>query len=213
MRQYLFRHIENLWDYLQMHQQITPADCLFVLCSNDLRVAEYAAQLYTSGFGKKIIFSGGLGRFTEGVFEKSEAETFAAIAKDCGVPASDIILETQSSNTGENVTLTAQKLAEQQLHFDSFLLVQKPFMERRAYATFKQQWPHGEPKIQVTSPTAPFFDYLSDEMHLDMVLTAMLGDFERIKSYPKMGYQIEQTVPDDVESSYQYIRQNYPCEA
>jgi hypothetical protein len=39
-----------------------------------------------------------------------------------------------------------------------------------------------------------------------MVVRAMLGDFERIKSYPALGFQIEQDVPANVEASYQAIK-------
>ena len=37
---------QKLRDYHLMHHTIVSADVIFVLCSNDLRVAEYAADLY-----------------------------------------------------------------------------------------------------------------------------------------------------------------------
>ncbi|CAM2952503.1 hypothetical protein VINE108274_10375 [Vibrio neptunius] len=58
----LFQHIENLWDYMQLDQPLHKADCLFVLGSNDVRVAEHAAKLYHDGWATKIVFSGGVGR-------------------------------------------------------------------------------------------------------------------------------------------------------
>ncbi|PLX61493.1 MAG: hypothetical protein C0632_11615, partial [Vibrio alginolyticus] len=73
----LYRHIETLWDYMQLKHELKPADCLFVMCSNDVRVAEHAANLYHQKLAPLIVFSGGEGRFTDGLFEKSEAETFA----------------------------------------------------------------------------------------------------------------------------------------
>ncbi|MDF5528379.1 YdcF family protein, partial [Vibrio parahaemolyticus] len=39
----LYRHIETLWDYMQLKHELKPADCLFVMCRNDVRVAEHAA--------------------------------------------------------------------------------------------------------------------------------------------------------------------------
>ena len=38
--------IEILWDYHHVKQELRPADLIFILGSNDVRVAEYAAELY-----------------------------------------------------------------------------------------------------------------------------------------------------------------------
>jgi len=201
----LFEHIENLWQYMQLNHHVEKADCIFVLGSNDPRVAEHAVNLYHQGMAEYLIFSGGFGRLTEGVFDQTEAETFAAIAKDLGVPADKIIIENQATNSGENVILTAQVLGKLKLDFQRFILVQKPYMERRAYATFMKQWPKAVDSVTVTSPALSFFDYVNEDIDLCMALEAMLGDFERIKIYPEKGFQIEQPIPDNVEESYQFI--------
>ncbi|EGU38160.1 hypothetical protein VII00023_19529 [Vibrio ichthyoenteri ATCC 700023] len=201
----LFRHIETVWQYMQLDHTVTAADCIFVLGSNDPRVAEYAAQLYLQGLAGKILFSGGFGRLTEGVFAQTEAETFATIAQDLGVPAGDIIIEKHSTNSGENVLFSAQRLQELDLHFNRFILVQKPYMERRAYATFLKQWPTTVEHVVVTSTKHNFSDYFTDDIDSFTVIEAMMGDFERIKSYPAKGFQIEQPVPSEVNIAYQAI--------
>ncbi|MGL0941289.1 YdcF family protein [Vibrio vulnificus] len=203
----LFRQIELLWQYMQLQHHLTPADCLLVMCSNDLRVAEHAANLYKQGYAPYILFSGGEGRFTEGLFEKSEAEAFAELAKASGVPEEAILLEKKSSNSGENVRFSEQLLLEKGLAFESFILVQKPFMERRALATFEKQWQGAYSRLSVSSTGETFFDYINEEMPLMLVLEALLEDFERIKHYPEKGFQTEQPLPDDVEAAYQYIRE------
>ncbi|EHI9299423.1 YdcF family protein [Vibrio vulnificus] len=202
----LFRQIEQLWQYMQLQHHLTPADCLLVMCSNDLRVAEHAANLYKQGYAPYILFSGGEGRFTEGLFEKSEAETFAELAKASGVPEEALLLETKSSNSGENVRFSEQLLIDKGLVFESFILVQKPFMERRALATFEKQWQGAYSRLLVSSTGEAFFDYINEEMPLMLVLEALLEDFERIKHYPAKGFQTEQPLPDDVETAYQEIR-------
>ncbi|EPT8081258.1 YdcF family protein [Vibrio vulnificus] len=203
----LFRQIELLWQYMQLQHHLTPADCLLVMCSNDLRVAEHAVSLYKQGYAPYILFSGGEGRFTEGLFEKSEAETFAELAKASGVPEEAILLETKSSNSGENVRFSEQLLIDKGLVFESFILVQKPFMERRALATFEKQWQGAYSRLLVSSTGETFFDYINEEMPLMLVLEALLEDFERIKHYPAKGFQTEQPLPDDVETAYQEIRE------
>ncbi len=205
----LYQHIETLWDYMQLNQELTPADCIFVMCSNDLRVAEYAAKLYHQKLAPMIIFSGGEGRFTDGLFDKSEAETFAEIAKLAGVPNEAILVETKSSNSGENVRFTEQLLREKEIKCESLILVQKPFMERRAIATFEKQWQSPYSQLQVTSTAHPFFEYINEEMTLMMVLEALMEDFSRVKTYPEKGFQTEQEIPAHVESSYQALREKF----
>lgn len=205
MSKRLYQQIETLWDYLQLHQQPDVADLILVLGSNDVRVAEHAAKLYHQGLAPYVLFSGGFGRFTQGVFNHSEAETFAAIAKDAGVPEHAILLETQSTNSGENLHFSHQLLVQQAWPAKRILLVQKPYMERRAYATFMQQWPESVESVQVTSPAGSFFDYLSSELTSDFVLNAMLGDFERIRDYPALGFQITQPIPESVMQAYQAL--------
>lgn len=201
----LFRHIETVWQYMQLDHPLEKADCIFVLGSNDPRVAELAIKLYQQGLAPKIIFSGGFGRLTDGIFEHSEADTFAAIARDSGVQSEDIIIENRSTNSGENILFSAQRLDELNLHFERFILVQKPYMERRAYATFLKQWPTPVEYAAVTSTKHRFSDYFNEEIDLFTVVEAMMGDFERIKSYPAKGFQIEQPVPANVDVAYQAI--------
>lgn len=43
------------------------------------------------------------------------------------------------------------------LKLNSFILVQKPYMDRRTFATFRKQWPEAE--CIVTSPQLSYEDY------------------------------------------------------
>lgn len=202
----LYQHIEHLWSYMQLDHTLFKSDCIFVLGSNDVRVAEYAAQLFLEGWANILIFSGGVGRLTEGIFQETEAQTFANIAMDLGVPPDAIIIEDKATNTGKNVQFTYQLTKELGLDLQTFILVQKPYMERRTYATFAKQWPTEYQRIAVTSTKMDFCDYFSEDIDLDTVVRAMLGDFERIKTYPELGYQIEQEIPAHIEESYNEIK-------
>lgn len=192
-----------VWDYHHLNHQLKKADCIFVLGSHDTRVAEYAADLFLQGHALYIIFSGGLGNLTAGVFEKSEAEIFADIAKEKGVPEDKILIESESTNTGENIQFTKQLLQEKGLDFKTFILVQKPYMERRTYATFKKVWP--EKEFIVTSPQVSFEEYPSDEIPKEKVINIMVGDLQRIKIYPTKGFQIPQEIPDEVWEAYEKL--------
>lgn len=194
---------QKLWDYHHINHSPENSDCILVLGSHDLRVAERGAELYLQGWAPILIFSGGLGRLTKGNFKKPEADLFAAVALDMGVPAEAIFIEKRSTNTGENILFTRQLLEANRLDPQRFLLVQKPYMERRSYATFKQQWPGKT--LLVTSPQVSFEDYPTEEIPLEKVISIMVGDLQRIRIYPAKGFQIFQEIPADVWQAYEQL--------
>ena len=203
---------EKLWHYHQMNHQLFRADAILVLGSHDKRVAERGAQLFQEGWAPLLIFSGGLGAITKGMWSEPEADQFAAIAIGMGVPEERILIENRSSNTGENILFTRQLLAKKELDPQRFILVQKPYMERRSFATFKKLWP--EKDVIVTSPQVSFDEYLetyaSRELSSDDVISIMVGDLQRINVYAQKGYQIHQEIPNDVWSAYdELVRAGY----
>jgi uncharacterized SAM-binding protein YcdF (DUF218 family) len=198
---------EQLWRYHQMNHQLEKADAILVLCSHDRRVAERGAQLFLEGWAPLLIFAGGLGTITSGIWTEPEADQFARVARNLGVPAVKILVENKSTNTGENVLFTRRLLAEKSLDPEKFILVQKPYMERRAYATFRKLWP--EKQALVTSPQVSFAEYLQEytnsELSSDAVISIMVGDLQRIKLYPEKGFQIHQEIPEKIWAAYEEL--------
>ena len=82
------------------------ADAILVLCSHDTVVAARGAELFLGGWAPLLIFSGGLGGITRRIWREPEADQFARIAVAMGVPPERILIENQSTNTGENVRFT-----------------------------------------------------------------------------------------------------------
>jgi len=192
-----------LWDYHHMNQTLEESDCILVLGSNDTRVAERGAELFLEGFAPHILFSGGLGKNTEGVWTESEAEKFAKIAIELGVPKEAILIENKSTNTGDNILFSKIVLEENSLDPESLIVVQKPYMERRSYAVFKKHWP--EKKVVVTSPQISFEQYPNENIPVDLFINVMVGDLQRIKIYPEKGFQIFQEIPDEVWEAYEKL--------
>ena len=190
-----------------MKHRLQKADAILVLCSHDKKVAETGAQLFLEGWAPLLIFAGGLGSITRGMWTEPEADQFAEIAIGMGVPSERILIENRSTNTGENILLTRQLLAEKQIDPQRFILVQKPYMERRSFATFRKVWP--EKEVLVTSPQVSFAEYLdgyaNEEFSPDDVISIMVGDLQRIKLYAEKGFQIHQEVPPDVWSAYEEL--------
>jgi uncharacterized SAM-binding protein YcdF (DUF218 family) len=200
---------EQIWDYHRMKQQLARAEAILVLCSHDERVAERGAQLFLEGWAPLLIYSGGRGAITETLWDEPEAERFARIAMSMNVPRDRILVEPNSTNTGENIRFTKQLLAEHGIDPQSFIVVQKPYMERRSYATFRKLWP--DKQVVLTSPQVSFAEYLAQYAHDSLspadVVGIMVGDLQRIKLYPELGYQIEQEIPEQIWRAYQQLVQ------
>jgi uncharacterized SAM-binding protein YcdF (DUF218 family) len=200
-------HVEKIWRYHQLGHELAKADAIMVLCSHDPGVAERGADLFLEGWAPILIFSGGLGTITRHLWTEPEADRFAAIAERMGVPRASILVENRSTNTGENVLFTRQLLAERGLDLRSFILVQKPYMERRTFATFRKRWP--EVRAIVTSPRVSLDEYLerysNDALSIQEVVSIMVGDLQRIKLYAEKGFQIPQEIPEDVWNAFEVL--------
>ncbi|KAK4213841.1 DUF218 domain-containing protein [Rhypophila decipiens] len=189
-----------------------------------------------------LIFSGKVGALTANHHQfsdgRAEATVFADIASSAPyhIPPDKILIEPSATNTGENVRFTYALLNEaglldgsgpEKVKITKFVLVQKPYMERRTFATFVKQWPGGQKtqterggseeaeadgnvEFTVTSPPLAWQDYPDADNPRDLVISIMVGDLVRIKEYPAKGYQIEQHIPDQVwEAGQRLIRAGY----
>jgi uncharacterized SAM-binding protein YcdF (DUF218 family) len=190
-----------------MNHQLAAADVVLVLCSHDTIVAKRGAELFLEGWAPLLIFAGGLGSITRQLWREPEADLFARIAVEMGVPGEKILIENRSTNTGENVRFAKELLAQRALDPRQFIVVQKPYMERRSYATFKKVWP--EKDVVVTSPQMSMDEYLGRYSHETLsaedVISIMVGDLQRMRLYPAKGFQIHQEIPDDVWLAYEEL--------
>ncbi|MDP2630135.1 MAG: YdcF family protein [Candidatus Uhrbacteria bacterium] len=195
---------KKIWEYMLVHQQLKKADCILVMGSYDRRVGQYAVDLFLRGYAPLIIFSGGGSRKESSErFGKSEAETFADIARHAGVPEESIMVESRAANTTENVLFTKKLLEERGVSVRTVIIVQKPAMERRAFATFRQRWP--EKECVVTSPPISYEDFPNEEIPKDLMIQNIVGDLQRIRVYTEKGWLIPQKIPDEVWSAYEEL--------
>jgi len=148
-----------------------------------------------------LVASGGYGKVTRITCGVAEAVRFAEIAKALGVPPSKILIEDTATNTGENVTRTRDLLRSAGITVSSGILVTKPYMRRRAYATAAKQWP--EITWLVSSPPLSFEEYPDAEVSEERMIELMVGDLQRMKVYAETGFQVPQDVPEDVWRCYE----------
>ena len=189
--------LQVIWDYLCLKQTPQKADCIVGFGNFNTDIARRAAQLYLDGYAPKILFTGGLGRNTEGLLPEPEAVRFAKVAMECGVPAEDILIEDKSTNTKENIDFTRELLEKAGIPTNHILGVHQPFMN-----------------FSVTSPQVTIPEYLvrakEQGISENASISVIVGDFQRMDLYAKKGYQLPQYIPEEVwKAFYALVEMGY----
>ncbi|MER6252447.1 YdcF family protein [Streptomyces sp. NPDC001584] len=198
-----WRRAELIWDYHLMRHDLVPVDVAIGLGSHDLGVATASADLYRAGLFPVLVFTGGNSPTTRARFPRGEAVHFREHALELGVPDSAILVEPNAANTGQNITFTRDLLAANGITPKTVLLVSKPYMERRSFATARKLWP--EVEVLCASEPLELDDYLKSIGDEKLVLDMLVGDLQRVIEYPKLGFAIAQDVPEDVCEAYESL--------
>ncbi len=195
-----------IWAYHQLGQEAARAEWMVVFGTNDTRVAEYAAEMYGRGFAEKLVITGGMahgGDLLATGWTRPEAEVFADVAEERGVPRERMLLETRAMNTAENIRFTRVLLEERGERPESVLLVMKPFMQRRVWATMAVEWPGM--KATVTSRKMTLEEYFTEELPAERIIPIMMGDLQRIWVYARRGWSAVQEIPEEVLEAYREL--------
>ena len=199
--------LQVLWDYLCLNQKVEKVDVIVGFGNFNTDIARRAAELYLAGVAPRILFTGGLGRNTEGLLPEPEAVRFARVAMECGVPEGDILLEDKSTNTAENILFTKTMLEMRRIPHDRVLGVHQPFMERRITAAMGVYWP--ELDFAVTSPRVTVEQYLAaarqQGVSENASISVIVGDFQRMDLYAKKGYQLPQHIPEKAWDAFREL--------
>ena len=110
------------------------------------------------------------------------------------VPQDAIALERLASSTSENFWLTAELLRDLGRDPQTFLIVHKPYAERRTLATARRRWPGKN--AAVTSQPASFDDYCAGDIPAGRILSMLAGETLRLETYATAGLIEHQPVPD-----------------
>jgi uncharacterized SAM-binding protein YcdF (DUF218 family) len=201
------KYAKIIYEYMLMHQELQNMDAIIALGANDIRVADRAYEIWKDGFAPIIICTGGKAHendINKTGWDKSEGEVFRDRLLSLGVPAEKILVETEAQSSGENVLNVKKLLESKNMKLNNFIIVGKPWNERRAYATFRKQWP--EVNIVMSSPQLSYDEYMNGgEVPKDVLLNVLVGDLQRIREYPMLGFQIEQEIPNEVWDAYEKL--------
>jgi uncharacterized SAM-binding protein YcdF (DUF218 family) len=196
-----------IWQYHQLKHKPIPADVIIAMGTNDLRVAELAAGLFQRGFGKLLVCTGGVAHQDDLLatsWDYTEAEMYARIAEESGVPRDRILLEPYATNTAENIRFTRELLARRSIYPDNIVIAVKPFMQRRTWATMAVEWP--EMPATLASPQMTLEEYFTRELTPDLIINIMMGDLQRIWIYGSRGWSAPQRIPENVIKAYSRLK-------
>lgn len=195
--------VEMLWDYNQMHHDLVPTELAIGLGGHDLGVADYCAELYHQTMVRRVVFTGANAPTTLEKFPRGEAVHFRERALELGVPDEAILVEPRATNTGDNIDFTRALLRQHGIVPSSVTLVSRPYQQRRSFAICRKRWP--EVDVVCASRPLPLDVYIESIGDVDRVINMLVGDTQRIWTYPRQGWAIEQIVPGSVHAAFERL--------
>jgi uncharacterized SAM-binding protein YcdF (DUF218 family) len=196
-----FRLASELWNFHAIQEELHPCDAIVGLGSYDSAVAEECARLFQQQMGKVVIFTGKEGNWTKGKSDLTEAEEFAVIAQNMGVPENCIVLEKSATNIGQNVTLSKKIMDERGLK--SAIFVTKPQTKLRVRLTINKQINIANSIVH--SPPYTMEEFIA-KFGTDQLINEMVGDISRIISYPALGFQEAVEIPGNVMAAFEALK-------
>jgi uncharacterized SAM-binding protein YcdF (DUF218 family) len=190
---------KDIFNYLYLNEPPRKADLVIGFGHFDTRVPARCLELHEQGLAPLILFTGGVGAGSTGL-NKPEAEVFLEEAKRLQprLEESKVMLENQSTNTGENIRFSIKKMQENGYWppggFQKILLVATPYRQRRVFRTCRLFFSGTE---LVNCPPASHYEkdsrlYASKGEDLDQLL---LGEMKRLRDYPAKGFMEKENIP------------------
>ncbi len=205
---------QTLFDYLALRDSgVGPADLIIGFGHFDLKIPRQCGALWRAGRAPRILFTGGVGAGTAGLGQP-EALCFRdeVLRHFPEIPESAILVEPVSRHTGENVekSTVLLKAVSPEACFDRgirhVILVATAARQRRVWLTCTQHWPHLSltnlpPRATHAQDLALFAENGRD---LDALL---LGEMERLLTYPALGHIAQPDIPQEVLDAYRLLRE------
>lgn len=189
-----------------------PADAVIGFGTFDLRLARFCGDLYAQGAARVIVFTGGIGAGTADLGQP-EANAWAdELARSHPrIPRAQVILENRSTNTADNIRLTAEllKRAHPRLAFGrgirTALIVASPTRLRRVALTLRQLLPALHTVRCVAEANFDRERALHDSKGIPFV-PHLTGELDRIVDYPQRGWIAPEPLPPHVAAAHAVLR-------
>ena len=202
-----------IFDYLAVRSAgLKSVDVILGFGHFDPKIPARCCSLYRQGYASRLLFTGGIGAGSADL-KQPEAHYFRnEVKRHCpSIPEHAIILETESTHTGENVLYSLRRLRDLALGcgsdsgFDRVILVANAYRQRRVWLT----WQRHAPEIVVfNAPPQTTFEMeraLFAEKGQDLI-GFLVGEVDRIQRYGGLGYIALVEVPGDVSAACDELR-------
>jgi len=124
-----------------------------------------------------------------------------------------VLVEPDSTNTGENVMFSIRVMAEESPDFNfsnqihSAILITNSFRQRRVALTMRKHLPHVKVYNAVPATTMQKETELFGKENQD-IIPQMPAELDRILLYPAKGFIVADEVPDKVASASHALKQS-----
>jgi uncharacterized SAM-binding protein YcdF (DUF218 family) len=217
-------------------------DCIILAGNSVLETAEGAFRLMQAGACPRLLITGGIGHATDMLRRnvaddhayrviatqgRAEAHILADMAHLVwNIDPSRILIEAESTNSGENARFSRDLLEREGCSPSTFLIVQDPTMQRRADATFRHvwndrrdvtflNWPSFGPQVTLDGGGLQFASNdASGLWSMDHFLTLVMGEIPRLRDDshgygPKgRGFIVHVDIPEQVEAAYRHLHEH-----
>jgi uncharacterized SAM-binding protein YcdF (DUF218 family) len=227
-------------DGLPENMAAAPVDCVVLAGNCVLETAEGAFRAVKGAVSSNLLITGGIGHATEILRRKvamhpayralvTEARTEAHILADIaerfwGIDRSNILIEPDSTNSGENARFSRRALENAGLPVRTILLIQDPTMQRRADATFRHvwsdhpdltvlNWPTFTPRVHLAEEELQFdLNGIAGLWSMDRFLALVMGEIPRLRDDPHgygprgKGFIAHVDIPEHIEAAYAQLK-------
>ncbi len=224
---------------------INQVDLIIVLGSSVISTIEMAAKALEAGLAKELMIVGGRGHSTSYLVDAlqqsplyeavptdhmSEAEMLLEVAVlYARIERDPILLETESTNCGNNASYAWKKLMSLKRNPRSIILMQDPTMQLRSHASFKRVWNAEGELCQWINFTAYIPNFVVKDGQLDIeeqkrlqhawdsdrLVSLIMGEIPRLRDDetgygPKgRGFIEHVDIPDHIEEAYERLLLDY----
>lgn len=219
------------------------ADLLILLGNSVLHTVDTVAAAHEDGVAEELLLVGGRGHSTDLLRREVrddpryehvpvEGAAEAEIMRDllvhgCGLDEEDIMMETESTNCGENAENAYRLLRGRRDPPTEVLLVQDPTMQWRTWASFHRVWstdsdvrflncPTFVPTVQIEAGTLTFEKPERPGLwSMERFITLVMGEIPRLRNDENgygprgRGYIVAVDIPPEVEAAYDRLQTSF----
>lgn len=198
------QYISIIWDWLAISDKLEKADLIFLFGGATMDIVDKGFELINCHYAPVILTSGNNGTFGNPKWTKPSADIFRDYLVKKGINKNRIIVQNKSTNTLEDVTYSVPLLLKTKLLPKKIILVSCPVHQRRAYATFKKQFPY---RVQIINqPCHEKNPIQMDDKELKETGIRCLQEYDRLIMYAEKGDIEKQTIPHEVTQIVKKLR-------